>query len=331
MDRRRFMTAMAGSALACAVPARVALASQAAAGLPPGPVRLVVGFPAGGGTDVLARIVANKLSAQWGMPIVVENKVGAAGLIAAAEVARAAPDGNTLMMGHINALGIAPGLNPGLKFSAERDFSAIALVGKTPQLLVTRPDSPVATLDALVARCRAKPGQVSFGSSGVGSAQHLALALFEQAAGVSALHVPYSGSAPVMNDLIGGQLDFAIEGMTTTSSFVKAGRLRAIAQTGAQRAKAFADVPTIAESGYPGYEASIWFGLVGPGNMAPALVTRINADVNRALAQPDVVAQLESFGAEDGGGSAERFADFMRDERRKWAELIKARGITLQG
>jgi tripartite-type tricarboxylate transporter receptor subunit TctC len=171
---------------------------------------------------------------------------------------------------------------------------------------------------------------VPFGSSGAGSAQHLALALFEQTAGISALHVPYKGAAPLMNDLIGGQVEYAFEGMTTTAPFIKSGKLHAIAQTSMKRVKAFADVPTIAESGFAGFNASIWFGLVGPAKLPAPMVARINSDVNKVLAMPEVIARLEEFGAEDGGGTPEHFAAFIRSEQAKWAQLIKARGITAE-
>ena len=325
LKRRDFISAIGTSAAVIAWPA---MAADAA--LPTGPVRIVVGFPAGGGTDVLARIVGNKLAQLWGVPVVVENKVGAAGLIAAAEVARAAPDGNTLMMGHINALGIAPGLYSKLSFSAERDFSAIALVGQTPQVLVANNAHPGNTLSALVELCRKNPGGVAFGSSGTGSAQHLALALFEQTAGISTLHVPYKGAAPLVNDLIGGQVAYAFEGMTTVTPFIKGSKLTAIAQTGLKRVNAYPNLPTVAESGYPDFNASIWFGLVAPAKLPTAMVARLNTDVNKVLAMPDVIAKLNEFGAEDGGGSPERFTTFMRAEQLKWARLIKGKGIALE-
>lgn len=323
MQRRHFIAGLAAAGTLGAVPAR-------AQDRPPtGPVRILVGFSAGGGTDILARIVASKLNVLWGVPVVVENKAGAAGLIAAAEAARAAPDGNTLMMGHINALGIAPALNPRLGFAPDKDFSALALVGQTPQVLVAGPRS-AASLPALLAQLRQQPGALSFGSSGTGSAQHLALALFEQSAGVSALHIPYKGASNVMTDLVGGQIDYAFEGMTTAAPFIKGGKLKALAQTGARRVKAFADIPTVAEQGLPAFQAGIWFGLVGPAKMPTGLVARINGDLNRVLAMPDVAARLEEFGAEDGGGSAQRFEDFMREERAKWARLIQSRGIKVE-
>lgn len=320
MQRRQFLSTVAAAGALCAQ-------SGFAQGKPPAePVKILVGFSAGGGTDILARIIANKLNTLWGIPVIVENKPGAAGLIAAAEVAKAPADGNTLMMGHINALGIAPALNPKLGFSPERDFAAIALVGQTPQVLVASPKSST-SMQGLLAALKKKSGEVSFGSSGTGSAQHLALALFEQTAGVTALHIPYKGASNVMTDLLGGQIDYAFEGMTTASPFIKGGKVRALAQTGTKRVKAFPDVPTVAEQGYPGFNASIWFGLVGPARMPAEVVARINADVNRILAMPDVVSKLEEFGAEDGGGTPQRFEAFMRDERAKWANLIQSRGI----
>ena len=323
MQRRHFMTSVAAVAALGAPP------SFAQGKLPAGPVRILVGFSAGGGTDILARIVANRLNTLWGIPVLVENKPGAAGLIAAAEAAKAAPDGSTLMLGHINPLGIAPALHPKLNYSAERDFAGIALLGQTPQVLVAAPKS-ADTLAALIAQLKRRPGELSFGSSGTGSAQHLALALFEQAANVSALHVPYRGAANVMTDLMGGQIDYAFEGMTTAAPFIKSGKVRALAQTGPRRVKAFADLPTMAEQGLAGFNASIWFGLVGPAKMPADLVARINADVNQILALPDVVAKLEEFGAEDGGGSPARFDAFMKEERVKWAAVVKARGIKLE-
>jgi tripartite-type tricarboxylate transporter receptor subunit TctC len=326
MDRRCFVSTLAVSTATCALPA-----FGASGPLPTNPVRILVGFPAGGGSDLLARIVANKLSEPWGVPVIVDNKAGAAGRIAATEVARAAPDGTTLMMGHINTLGIAPGLYPKLPYSAERDFTAISLVGQTPQVLVSSGASPAKTLGAIVAECQKSPGRATFGSSGAGSAQHLALALFEQTAGISALHVPYKGAAPMLIDLIGGQVEYAFADMATAAPYIKTGKLRAIAQTGVKRAKAFADVPTVSEAGYPGFNASIWMGLVGPAGLPAPMVARINSDMNKLLVLPDVIARLEGFGAEDGGGTPERFAAFIQSEQAKWTQLIKAKGIKADG
>jgi tripartite-type tricarboxylate transporter receptor subunit TctC len=326
MDRRCFISTLAASSATYVLPA-----FGASSPLPTSSVRIVVGFPAGGGSDVLARIVASKLSESWGLPVMVDNKAGAAGRIAATEVARAAADGTTLMMGHINVLGIAPGLYPKLPYSAERDFTAITLVGQTPQVLVSSAALPAKTLGGIVAECKKSPGRASFGSSGAGSAQHLALALFEQTAGISALHVPYKGATPMIIDLLAGQVEYAFADMATAAPYIKTGRLRAVAQTGGKRAKAFADVPTVTETGYPGFNASIWLGLVGPARLPEPMVARINSDVNKVLTLPEVIARLEEFGAEDGGGTPQRFATFIQSEQAKWTQLIKAKGIKADG
>nr|WP_198083546.1 tripartite tricarboxylate transporter substrate binding protein [Variovorax sp. E3] len=324
--RRRQLIGWLGAA--AALPALHATSHGAEATLPRGPIRILVGFPPGGGTDILARILSVKLTTLWSVPVVVENKAGAAGMIATAEAAKAAPDGRSLLMGHINALGIAPGLYPQMPYSAERDFAPIVLVGKTPQVLIASRDSPMPTLAGLLAACRAHPGLVSFGSAGAGSAQHLALALFEQRAGVQVLHVPYKGSAPMVNDLLGGHVKFAFEGMTTAMGLLKDGKAVALAQTGARRASALSQVPTLAESGFPGFEASIWFGVVGPAAMPPELVRRMNIDLNKVLAQPEVATRLAEFGAEEGGGTPEAFGEYIRGEQRKWAQLIRDRKIS---
>jgi tripartite-type tricarboxylate transporter receptor subunit TctC len=321
MQRRTFFLA-AGAALA----APVALAHTAS--WPGGPVRLVVGFPAGGGTDLLARLLGEKLAARWGAPVVVENKAGASGTIAAAQVAKAAPDGRTLLMAHISSHGIAPGLMPRTGFDAERDFSPIGLVGTTPQVLLAGPGQGVKTLAQLVALCRSRPGKVTFGSAGNGSAQHLALELFKAQARVEVLHVPYKGSAPMVTDMLGGLVHFAFEGMTTALPYVRSGRLAALAQSRSKRSPSLPDVPTVAEQGFPAFDAGIWFGLVGPAALPGPLVGRINADLNEVLRLPDIAAKLSEIGAEDGGGPAPRFGQFMQEERRKWAQIIRAGNIT---
>lgn len=327
MQRRQFLATVAAAAAAFHFPAVRAQQQD----LPAGPVRIVVGFPAGGGTDVLARLLAQKLSALWGIPVIVENRAGAAGVIAADYVAKQNGDGNTLLMSHINSHGIAPGLQPNLGYSVERDFTPIALVGKTPTILVGNADQPARTLAELVELCRRQPGKIVFGSAGTGSAQHLALEVFKARAGIDVLHVPYKGSAPLMTDLVGGHVQFAFEGMTTATPLVKSGKAVALAQTLLKRSASHPDVPTVAEQGYPGFEASIWFGMDGPAGIPAAMADRINADVVKVLAMPDVVERLAQVGAEDGGGSRQRYADFTRAERQKYAEVIRQAGIKAEG
>ena len=291
--------------------------------LPSGPVRIVVGFPPGGGTDALARVVAQKLQSLWNTSIVIENRAGAAGVIAADYVAKQAGDGNTLLMAHINSHAIAPGLQPRLSYSVENDFVPICLVGVTPNLLIGNEALPAKTVTDLVALCKARPGQVSFASAGGGSAQHLALEMFKLRAGIDALHVPYKGSGPLLVDLIGGQVNYCFETMTAATPHVKAGKVIALAQTRSKRAKGHPNVPTMDEQGFAGFDATTWYGLAGPGKLPQAMAVRMNEDINKVLAMPDVIEKLDQYGAEDGGGSARRFAEFIRSEQQKWARVIK--------
>ena len=323
MQRRTFVTATAATAATLAAPM---LRAQT---LPAGPVRIIVGFAPGGGTDALARLVGLKLQAMWNLTVVVENRAGASGVIAADMVAKAPPDGNTLLMAHINSHALAPGLMPKLGYVVERDFTPLTLVGVTPNLLISNNDQPAKTVADLVAQCKAIPGKVTFGSAGQGSAQHLALESFKLAAGVFALHIPYKGSGPMLTDLMGGQIGYSFDTMTAATPHVKSGKVRAIAQTRAKRALGHPTVPTMAESGFPGFEATTWYGLVGPGKMPPAIAQRMNEDINKVLAMPDVKEKLDLYGAEDGGGSAQQFADFIRSEQVKWSKVIKDAKVTI--
>ena len=295
--------------------------------LPTGPVRIIVGFPPGGGTDILARVLAPRLQEMWKVNVLIENKAGAAGVLAADYVAKQPADGNTLLMAHINSHAIAPALQPKLTYDPEADFAPVVLVGVTPNLLICNQDQPAKTVKDLVALCRAKPGFVTFGSSGPASAQHLALELFKFQAKVFALHIPYRGSAPLITDLIGGQVMYSFETMTAATPHVKGGKVVAVAQTRPARSKAYPNVPTLAEEGFPGFDATTWYGLAGPGKMSPSIVKRMNDDVNKALQIPEVAERLASAGAEDSGGTPERFAEFMRSERNKYAKLAKDAGI----
>ena len=321
MKRRTFVAASAAS---------LAAPMLRAQNLPTGQVRIIVGFPPGGGTDVLARIVGQKLQAMWNTTIVVENRAGATGVIAADYVAKAPPDGTTLLMAHINSHAIAPGLMPKLGYVVERDFTPLSLVGVTPNLLIANLDQPAKTVKDLVDQCKAIPGKVSFGSAGQGSAQHLAMEMFKLSAGVNALHVPYKGSGPLLIDLIGGQIQYSFDTMTAATPHVKSGKVRAIAQTRAKRAKGHPTVPTMAESGFPGFEATTWYGLVGPGKLPPAMAQRMNEDINKVLAMPDVQEKLEQYGAEDGGGTPEKFSEFIKVEQQKWAKVIKDAKVTAE-
>lgn len=325
MNRRSFL--ISGSALAAAA-AAPALKAQTV--VPKSTVSMVVGFPAGGGTDVLARLLGQKFSDMWGVPVVVENRPGAAGVIAARHTAKQKNDGTALLVAHVNSHGIGPGLRTDLGYSVERDFTPIGLIGKTPTILIGGANQPAKTLKDLVELCKAKPGEIVFGSAGTGSAQHLALEIFKAEAGINVLHVPYSGSAPLMTDVIGGHIHYAFEGMTTAKPLIESGKVIALAQTLQNRSKSLPEVSTIAEQGYPGFEASIWFALVGPGGMSPNMVARVNADFNKALQTPELIARLAQAGAEDGGGSPERLAQFMKSEQAKFSKVIKDAGISVK-
>lgn len=323
MKRRTFVAATAATAATMVAP------SIQAQTLPAGPVRILVGFAPGGGTDILARIVAQKLQIMWGITVLVENRAGATGVIAAEAVAKAAPDGNTLLMAHINSHALAPALMPKLNYVVDRDFTPLTLVGITPNLLISNNDQPAKTVAELVAQCKANPGKVSFGSAGQGSAQHMALESFKLAAGVDTIHIPYKGSAPMLADLIGGQIGYSFDTMTAATPHVKSGKVRAIAQTRAKRASSYPNVPTMVEAGFPNFEATTWYGLAGPGKMPPAMAQRMNEDINKVLLMPDVMEKLAQFGAEDGGGSIQRFADFIRTEQVKWAKVVKDSNVKL--
>ncbi|RZL89604.1 MAG: tripartite tricarboxylate transporter substrate binding protein [Variovorax sp.] len=295
--------------------------------LPSGPIRIIVGFAPGGGTDVLARTIAHKLSVLWNTQVIVENKAGATGVIAAEYVAKQPGDGKVLLMAHVNSHAIAPALMQNVKYDPRQDFAPITLVGVTPNMLTCNETQQVRTVAGLVDLCRRQPGQISFGSSGTGSAQHLAFEMFRMAAKIQAVHVPYKGSSAMVTDLLGGQINYAFDTMTAATPYVKQGKVIAVAQTRLKRAQSHPDVPTMAESGFPGFDAASWYGLAGPKSMPAAMVKRMNEDINQILAQPDVADKLEQFGAEDAGGSSQKFADFIVSENTKWAKVIKDAGV----
>ena len=324
MQRRLVLQAGAATAAALCVPT---LRAQA---WPTGPVRLIVGFPPGGGTDALARVIGQKLSIIWGQQVIVETKAGVAGVLAADYVSQQPGDGSVLLMAHINSHALAPSLQPKLRYNAERDFVPIVLVGVTPNLLIANTAQQAKTVKDIVALCKAQPGAVSFGSAGAGSAQHLALEMFKLQAKVDALHVPYKGSGPLLQDLIGGQIQYSFETMTAATPHVKSGRVIAIAQTRTKRAKGHPTVPTMQEQGFDGFEATTWYGLAAPKGLPVAIAQKINQDTNLVLALPDVQEKMDTYGAEDGGGSSEKFATFIHTEIVKWAKVVKDADVKVE-
>ncbi|MDM0041229.1 tripartite tricarboxylate transporter substrate binding protein [Variovorax sp. J22G21] len=325
MQRRTLIQAAGAAAATLGVPRLFAQE------WPTSPVRIVVGFPPGGGTDALARVVAQKLTVMWNQPVIVENKGGVAGVLAAEYVSQQPSDGSTLLMAHINSHALAPSLQPKLRYSVERDFVPIVLVGVTPNLLIASPAQKAATVKDIVTLCNATPGTVSFGSAGAGSAQHLALEMFKLQGRVDALHVPYKGSGPLLADLMGGQIQYSFETMTAATPHVKSGKVIAVAQTRLKRAKGHPSVPTMQEQGFEGFEATTWYGLAGPGKLPAAIADKINRDVNTVLAMPDVQERLDTYGAEDGGGSREKFRQFISSEIAKWAKVVKDGKVRVDG
>jgi tripartite-type tricarboxylate transporter receptor subunit TctC len=330
MQRRTFIRA--ATATAVSVNAPYILAQTTAQNLPAGPIKIIVGFPPGGGTDALARVVGTKLQQMWGRTVVIENKSGAAGVIAAEFVSRQAPDGNTLLMAHINSHALGPALNSvgsgtKLGYDATKDFTPISMVGVTPNLLICNTNQTAKTVQDIVALCRSKPGQITFASAGGGSAQHFALEMFKLRGKLFALHIPYRGSGPALTDLIGGQVNYCFETMTSATPHVKSGKVIAIAQTRMKRAKGHPTVPTMDELGFKGFEANTWYGLMGPAKLPADMAQKMNEDVNKVLAMPDVQERMDQYGAEDGGGSIQKFADFIKAEQVKWAEVAKLAGV----
>ena len=321
MNRRQVLIAAAAAAM-------LPLAARAAVAVP-NPMRIVVGFPPGGGTDMVSRLLAQKLGEQLGTAVVVENRAGAADVIAAEYAVKQPNDGSCLLMTNFSNHAVAPNLYPNLRYDVERDFTPIMLAGVSPSLLVCRSDQSARTLPAIVERCRQSPGSVSFGSAGPGSVQHLALEMFKLRAGIDALHVPYRGSGAMMTDLLGGQIDYSFETLASASPQIAAGKLVAIAQTRLRRSQAHPDLPTMDEQGYPGFDASTWYGLVAPAGMSPELVTHLNTALNDIMRQPDVIEKMKTYGAEDGGGSAAQFATFISSEKIKWGKVIKEANVTV--
>jgi tripartite-type tricarboxylate transporter receptor subunit TctC len=286
------------------------------------PVRIVVGFPAGGGTDIVARILGQKLADYLGQQVLVDNRGGASGRIGTDYVAKAAPDGYTLLMAHIAAVSILPSLEAKLPYDPEKDFEPISLVAIAPQLLVVNPSLPVRTVADLVAYAKTKPGQLQFASPGVGTVQHLAGELFKLTTKVDMVHVPYKGTGLSIVDLLAGQVHLDFAAIPPVMVHVKAGKLRPIAVTSNKRYSMLPDIPTVAEGGVKGFEMSTWWGLVAPAGVSPDVIRQLHATTIKALQYPEIKERIATVGAEPVGSTPEQFAAFIRSERAKYAEII---------
>jgi tripartite-type tricarboxylate transporter receptor subunit TctC len=293
---------------------------------PSKPIRYVVPFAAGGTTDILGRTIAEKLSVALGQPVVVENKPGAGGGLGAAEVAKAAADGYTIMGGTISTHAINASLYKDLPYDPVRDFVAVTLIARVPNMLVVNNEVKAKDVAELIKLMKASPGKWSFASSGNGTSQHLSGELFKGMAGVEMQHIPYKGSPPALTDVMGGQVNMTFDNITTAWPLAKGGKLRALAVTTAKRSPVAPDVPTLAESGLPGYEVGSWQGVFAPAGVPPEIVKRLNAEIVKIINMPDVQKKLIELGAEPVGDTPEQFGAFVKAEVVKWGDVVKKSG-----
>ena len=301
-----------------------------AGSFPERPIHIVVPFPAGGSNDVVARFLAAKLTDTCGQSVIVDNRAGAGGNIGAEFVARAAPDGYTLLLTAPPPLAVNQSLYPQLGFDPATDFAPVALVASVQIVLTVNPAVKAKSVAELIALAKASPGSMSYGSSGYGSTNHLAGELFSKLAGINIVHVPYRGAAPAMNDLVGGQIPILFDNMPAVRPQALAGALRALAVAGHTRSPLFPELPTMAEAGVSGFEASSWFGLVAPAKTPPAVLKILTDGVTKALGDPDMVRKLSDVGAEPGSLSGEGFGTFLHAEAEKWGKVVKDSGTVMQ-
>ena len=289
-------------------------------------IRIVVPFAAGGPSDVMARTLGARLQQAWGQPVLVDNRVGASGIIGADFVAKSAPDGYTLLLAQVGDA-ISVSLFPKLPYHFERDFAPITLLGETAFVLVTHPSVPATNLRELIALAKEKPGHLTFGSSGTGTASHLAGELLKSMAGIDALHVPYKGQAPATTDLLSGRIAMMFNNPITSTGHIKAARLRALAVSTAGRTKGLPDVPTVAESGLPGFEVGFWLGALAPAGTPRPIIDKLNAEMVRAVRTQEVIDQLGALGVEAIGSKPDAFARTIHSEIDRWAKVIKDAGV----
>ena len=293
---------------------------------PDKPVRFVVGFTPGGPSDILARAVGQKLAERWKQQVVVENRPGAGGNIAAAEVAKSPADGHTLLLGNNSILATNAALYRSLPYDPVRDFAPVALVAVQPNILVVHPNVPARSVSDLVGYLKSHPGTVNYASSGAGAAAHLAGELFKTMAGVDMVHVPYKGAQPALTDLLAGQVQLMFATSASVIPYMKAGRLRALAVTTARRSPSVPDLPTVWEAGLPGFEATTWHGVVVPAAVSASLVQALNQDINAVLKEKDLSERLAALGAEVTTGTSKEFADYIAREIPKWTKVVRDSG-----
>ena len=329
-SRRRLLaassTGVAAALLVAFCPFGTALAQEA---WPTRPITVIVPFPAGGTTDIVARLAGVELSRELGQPVIIDNRPGAGGNIGSQAVARAQPDGYTLVMGTVGTHAINPSLYKKMPYDHIKDFVPISRVANVPNLLVANPSQPFKTVPELIAYAKANPDTLTFASSGNGTSIHLAGELFKVLTGVKMQHVPYKGSAPALADLMAGQTSIMFDNLPSSIAFVRAGKLRPIAITTLNRAPELPNVPTVAESGVPGFDASSWFGLLAPANTPPAVIKRIDDALIKVLATTDLKKKIIDQGGEPVGEKPEQFAAFIKSETAKWAKVVKESGASV--
>jgi tripartite-type tricarboxylate transporter receptor subunit TctC len=321
---KRTLLKLAG-ALA-AIPFSLRASAQAA--YPNKPIKIIAPVQPGGGVDLVARTIAERLGKVLDQAIIVENQSGGGGVIASMATARAAPDGYTLMVGYVGTHGTNPAVRK-LPYDAIKDFTPIAMVGGTPNILVVPPSLPVSTLKDFVQYAKANPGKLSYGSSGPGTLTHLAMEQLKVAADLDIQHVPYRGIGPAITDILGGQTQALFPGLAAALPHIKAGKMKPLAITGTRRDKLVPDVPTFEESGYPGFDGVQWYGIVGPANLPAPIVKRLNEEINKLLASPELRQRLSGEALEPMPMSPEQFGQYMRDDIARWSRLAKARNIEI--
>ena len=300
--------------------------SQAQQAYPTKPIRMICPFPPGGTTDVVARLVAQKLTEAWGQQVVVDNRPGAGGIIGTEIVAKAAPDGYTVLLGSITTHAVNPALYKKLNFDPVKDFAPVSLVVSSPQLLAVHPSVAAKSVKELIALAKAKPGQLNYASAGTGTSPHLTFELFKSMAGIDVVHVPYKGTGPAITDLIGGQVQMMITGVVALMPHVKSGKLRGLGVTSAKRVAALPDLPTIVESGIPGFDVSSWFGVFLPGGTPKPIVAKMNAEIRKILEVPEVRQRLIGQGADPASNTPEEFAAYVNAEMARWGKVVRDTG-----
>jgi tripartite-type tricarboxylate transporter receptor subunit TctC len=308
----------------------LAAAAAAQSGFPSRPVTLTVGFAPGGGTDTAARIIAKRLTEDIGQAVVVENRAGAGGNIAAQHIATAAPDGYTIHLTSVGPMAVAPAMQKNLPYDVKRDIAPITMGVMFPNVIVVHPSLPVKTLAEYVALAKSRPGELNYASSGVGGAGHLAGELFKMRAGVDIVHVPYKGGGPAMTDLLGGRVTMYPAVPSTALPHVEAGKLRALAITGPSRIPTYPNVPTVAESGYPGFEASNWYAFVAPAKTPPEILDYWNRALVKALNDPQVKAELARHGLDPAPGTREALAHYIEKETETWGRVVREAKISAE-